>query len=394
MKVALLTDCYPPRVGGIESQVADLAAHLVDDGHEVEVFTATTGAAGQSRGDVEEGPVRVHRLAEPLLRVPVNPFAVPELRRRLAAGSFDVAHVHVGVVSPFAWDAARVSTGLGLPTAITWHCVLHRAAALYRASGVLARWTGRGAVLSAVSTFAAGQVRAAAPAGTQVAVLPNAIDLDRWRPHLPRSTGRDDDQYGVVAGGEGGSTAGDGGSAAGDGGPVRLVSTMRLAPRKRPLELVDAFVAAGLGDRARLEVVGDGPLRDRLERRAAELPTGQVVVRGRLPREDLRALYADADGYLAPTRLEAFGIAVLEARAAGLPVVAMGGSGVDDVVDDGVSGLLVPDDAGLTRAVARLVTDDALRARMAAHNRTTPPRQVWSHVLPEVLAEYERAGAR
>lgn len=365
MKIALLTDCYPPRVGGIESQVADLAAHLVGAGHEVEVFTATTGAKGESRGVVEEGAVRVHRLAEPLLRLPVNPFAVPELRRRLRAGGFDVAHVHVGVVSPFAWDAARVSTALGLPTAITWHCVLHRAAPLYRASGVLARWTGRGAVLSAVSTFAAGQVRGAAPAGTEVAVLPNAIELDSWRP-----------------------------GGGGAGGPLRLVSTMRLAPRKRPLELVDAFVAAGLGDRARLEVVGDGPLRDRLERRVAELPTGRVVVHGRLPRGDLCALYAEADGYLAPTRLEAFGIAVLEARAAGLPVVAMGGSGVDDVVEDGVSGLLVEDDAALTRAIARLVTDDALRSQMATHNRAAPPTQVWSRVLPQVLAEYERAGAR
>ena len=67
MKVALLSDCYPPRTGGIESQVGDLAAQLAAAGHEVEVFTATAGGAG-----TEE--VRVHRLSTPLsMGLPVNP---------------------------------------------------------------------------------------------------------------------------------------------------------------------------------------------------------------------------------------------------------------------------------------------------------------------------------
>ena len=63
--------------------------------------------------------------------------------------------------------APGVATGLGLPTALTWHCVLDRAGVVYRASGVLRRWVERGAVLSAVSSFAARQVAAAAPAGTK-----------------------------------------------------------------------------------------------------------------------------------------------------------------------------------------------------------------------------------
>lgn len=375
MKVALLSDCYPPRVGGIESQVSGLAARLVGAGHAVEVFTATAGREGQARGDIERvavpgGEVLVHRLAEPLLRgVPVNPLAVGELRRRLQAGGFEVAHVHVGVVSPFAWDAARVSTGIGLPTALTWHCVLDRAAVGYRVSGALRRWVGRGAVLSAVSTFAAQQAEAAAPAGTSVAVLPNAIDLEAWHPGSLRSDERSEERR-----------------------RVRLVSTMRLARRKRPVELVEAFAAADVADRARLEIVGDGPQRRRVERRIADLGLeGSVVLRGRVERAELVATYARSDGYLAPTRLEAFGIAVLEARAAGLPVVAMAGSGVDDIVDPEAEGLLVPDDAGLAEGIRRLVDDAAWRERVAAHNLAVPPRQTWPTVLEHVVAEYERA---
>ena len=395
MKVALLSDCYPPRVGGIESQVSDLAARLVGAGHEVEVFTATTGPKGECRGAVEEvavdgGLVRVHRLAEPLLGgLPVNPFAVGEMRRRLATGGLDVAHVHVGVVSPFAWDAARVATGLGLPTALTWHCVLDRAGVVYRASGVLRRWVERGAVLSAVSSFAARQVAAAAPAGTEVAVLPNAIDLDAWRPRERPSPLRqwgDHDTYGAVGAVPGGAVA------RAKGEEVRLVSTMRLAPRKRPVELVEAFAAAGVADRARLEIIGDGPLRGRVAQRVTDLGlTGRVVLRGRVERSELRESYARAHGYLAPTRLEAFGIAVLEARAAGLPVVAMAGSGVDDIVEHEVDGLLVPDDTALAAAIRRVVDDADWRGRVAEHNRSVPPPQIWGTVLADVESEYRRA---
>ena len=77
MKVALLSDCYPPRTGGIESQVGDLAAQLARRGHDVEVLTATPGAGGERDGAVEivDG-VRVHRLAVRFSgEIPVNPLA-------------------------------------------------------------------------------------------------------------------------------------------------------------------------------------------------------------------------------------------------------------------------------------------------------------------------------
>ena len=105
----MISDCYPPRVGGIESQVRDLSLRLLASGHEVEVFTATNGADGQRGGatEVVDG-VTVHRLgARVPFGLPVNPGARALLRQRLAAGGFDVAHVHVGVISPFAVDPKK-----------------------------------------------------------------------------------------------------------------------------------------------------------------------------------------------------------------------------------------------------------------------------------------------
>ncbi len=358
--MALLSDCYPPRTGGIESQVSDLAAQLVVAGHEVEVFTATAGGPGVDG-------VHVHRLSTPLaLGLPVNPMASPQVRQLLAAGGFDVAHVHMGVVSPFAWDMAGVTTGLGLPTALTWHCVLDRAA---RPLGpAVRRWVQRGAVLSAVSGFAAEGVHKAAK-GESVAVLPNGIDPSAW-PAGPARTGAR---------------------------PVRVVTASRLAPRKRVGALLSVVARAHerLGPRAMtVDIYGDGPLRPWLEARIQALGLGDVVrLPGRVTRGELARAWADADGYLSPTRLEAFGIAALEARTAGLPVIARGDSGVREVVTDGVSGLLATEDAGLTDALVRLVADESLRARIARHNRRTPPAQTWERVVDLAVAEYRRAGA-
>lgn len=368
MKVALLSDCYPPRTGGIESQVSDLAAQLVKAGHEVEVFTATAGADGSSAGAIEQlGGVRVHRMSTPLTGgLPVNPFAPPEVRRRLAAGGFDVAHVHLGVVSPFAWDMADVTTDLGLPTALTWHCVLDRAA---RPLGpMVRRWAQRGAVLSAVSGFAAEGVHRAAK-GEPVAVLPNGIDPGAWPVGGLRRVQR----------------------------PVRVVTASRLAPRKRvgALLKIAARAQERLGPGAMtLDVYGDGSLRPWLEARVDALGLGDVVaLRGRVGRDDLARAWAGADVYLSPTRLEAFGIAALEARTVGLPVIARGDSGVREVVTDGVSGLLAADDAGLADVLVRLVADETLRSRITRHNTETLPAQTWDRVVGLAVAEYRRAGA-
>lgn len=384
--MALLSDCYPPRTGGIESQVSDLAAQLVVAGHEVEVFTATAG------GPVADG-VRVHRLSTPLaLGLPVNPMAPPQVRRLLLAGGFDVAHVHMGVVSPFAWDMAGVSTGLGLPTALTWHCVLDRAA---RPLGpAVRRWVARGAVLSAVSGFAAEGVRKAAK-GAPVAVLPNGIDPSAWRaPDLPSLPALRDARplRGLAPQDPQARQRRLEGTR-----PVRVVTASRLAPRKRVGALLAVVAAAHerLGPGAMtVDVYGEGPLRPWLEARVEALGLRDVVrLPGRVTRGELARAWGDADVYLSPTRLEAFGIAGLEARTTGLPVIARGDSGVREVVTDGLSGLLAADDPGLTDALVRLVADESLRARITRHNRRTPPAQTWDRVVDLAVAEYRRAGA-
>jgi glycogen(starch) synthase len=377
VKVALLSDCYPPRLGGIERQVHDLAHHLVAAGHEVEVFTATAGPGGERGGVVtDEDGVRVHRMAVRLPGgVPVNPLAPPEVRRRLESGRYDVAHAQLGVVSPFATDLTRVALDVGLPVAATFHCVIDRSGPLFRVMGHVRRWAERGAALSAVSSMAAARVSAAA-GDAQVEVLGNGIDASWWR--------RDDDEVprDIPSGGA---------------RPVHVVSAMRLVSRKRPLsflrvlrrsrDLLDAQVPL------RVTVAGEGPQRPLMERYLARYDMGWVDLVGRLSREELRGLHHRADFYLTTARLEAFGIAALEAHTAGLPVVAPRGTGVDDFVTSGVDGLLEPSDLAVAHAVARLAADDGERERMRAHLQEAVPGHDWPAVVRASLVEYRRAGA-
>ncbi|GAB3880521.1 glycosyltransferase family 4 protein [Terrabacter terrigena] len=368
VKVALLSDCYLPRLGGIEVQTHDLARHLQAAGHEVEVFTATRGAEGEMRGAVTvvDG-VPVHRLAARMpWELPVNPWAPPELRRRLVGGGFDVAHVQTGVVSPFAWDCTRVTVGLGLPTAMTWHCMLAGVAPVFDLARFVRRWASQGVAMSAVSEVAAQPLRRLVGPGRSVGVLPNGIDVARW----------------VTT------------PAEREPGPLRLVTAMRLAARKRPAALVglvaEAERLAGSGS-VSLTVLGEGPDRRKVESLVREQALDWVTLPGRVSRDELRERYAASDVYLSPARLESFGIAALEARTVGLPVIGRSGSGVGEFVDHGVNGLVVSSDSQMAEAIARLAKAPDEVARMRAWNIANPPAQDWSHVAALAVAEYERA---
>lgn len=363
MRIVHVSDCYAPRTGGIESQVRDLARSQVAAGHEVHVVTATPGDSGDDDG------VQVYRFGTRMpFDLPVNPAAPPRVRALLRELDPDVVHVHAGVVSPFAYDGARVTLGEGVPLAITWHCMLDGVVPALREAVRASRWRGAPVALSAVSRAAADRVTAVFRA--PVAVLPNGLDLEVWAPAsaTPSATP----------------------SAA-----LRCVATMRLAPRKRGLALIGIVedVVTQLEPGAfSLDLIGDGPMRRRIQKRIARRGLGDVVtVHGRLGRDRIRAAYARADVFVAPAALEAFGIAALEARASGLAVVARRGTGIAEFVTDGVDGLLVEDDAGMARGLVRLATDPGLRAALTTRARTHRPAHGWSTTLEAAEAEYRRA---
>ncbi|GAA3193686.1 glycosyltransferase family 4 protein [Dactylosporangium siamense] len=363
MRIAHVTDFFLPRLGGIEMQVHDLAVRQQAAGHEVEIITTTPG------GPADDGELRVHRLSERLWLLPaeVRPGVLRAGRELLLNGRYDVLHVHAGPASPLAFAAAALADRV--PTVVTIHSLLSHLEHAFRALDTASGWTRWPAVWTAVSDVAAAPLqRLVWP--MEVHVLPNGIDTDRWRvdPHPADPAG------------------------------VLVVAVMRLAARKRPMQLLRLLrqaratlpAAAGL----RVVIAGEGPRRPAMERFLRRHGmTGWVSLPGRLSRPQIRSLFAQSDLFVAPAILESFGIAALEARCAGLPVVARAEGGIGQLIADGREGVLVDSDAAMADAIAALVMDPARRGRIAAHNLATSPPVAWPDVLARTTGLYELAAA-
>jgi len=377
VKIVHLTDCYLPRLGGIEMQVRDLAARQQQAGHQVHVVTTTPASArderratsGTDSAASDSTGVRIHRLAMDLpYELPVNPRAFSRLRKVLAAEDFDVAHVHAGVVSPFAFGAAPTAARAGVPTVITLHCLWGYLTPAFRLLDGRGHWSRWPVVLSAVSDVAAVPLRRIVGSEVDVEVLPNGIEPGDWKVDpLPRHP---DD--------------------------VLIVSVMRLAPRKRPMQLLrtlrEARELVPRRVRMRARLIGAGPERRSLERYLHRTGMSDwVELTGRLSREQIRETYRRADVFVAPANLESFGIAALEARCAGVPVLAKANSGIREFVADEREGLLAATDGELVGGLVRLCRSPELRQRIAAHNRVTPPPTTWDDVLGRTEKVYARA---
>lgn len=376
MKVTLVTDWFLPRLGGLELHVRDLAGALAARGHGVDVVT-TTPADPSRQGplqadDIPEPPgVRVHRL--PLFLLPgagltVSPRAVPAVGEILDRIRPDVVHVHAGLVPPLPLAAGYAAHRRGLPVVATFHSVLGRFRPLWALSERLLGWSAWADVLSAVGPELAREVGHVVGRGP-LHVLPNGIAGAEW----------------AISSGERGS---------GVRGELRLVSVMRLQRRKRGRALIEAVAeAAGrLGGERQLTltVVGDGPRRRALEARARALGlTDRVRFEGYLPRREVRDRLAAADVFLLPSVRESFGLSALEARAAGLAVVARRDSGVGATLGEGRGALLVDDDAGMADAVVRLARRPELLEEMREAGRESASPYEWESVVARHLEVYE-----
>ena len=361
MRILHVTDVYRPRVGGIELFVEELAQRQVRQGHEVTVLSQTAGGSGRTPSGVvvERSPFS----GSMTLNLPFD--------ARPGYTAYDVVHAHLSVVSPFATRALRSANAAGVPTVGTVHSIWSGREGWVRLVGSIAGWRRWPTVWTSVSGVAAASVGAVVPRDAPVLVVTNAIDVPWWRgrTRLP------DPQR-----------------------PLTFVTVMRLAGRKRPLELLDmlASLHTSVPDLDwRVVFVGDGPLAGRVRRQAHDLGIAErVELTGELTRSQVREVYLRSDVYVAPAYRESFGLAPLEARSVGLPVVAMRSGGVGEFVRHGVEGLLCEDDDDMARALAELATDRLLLEAAATHNREHEPLIGWQATLDGFEAAYARAAER
>jgi glycogen(starch) synthase len=174
------------------------------------------------------------------------------------------------------------------------------------------------------------------------------------------------------------------------GSPRRILFVGRLVDAKGVSTLVSAF--SRLETRgAELVLVGDGPRRAELEGLARRLGiAGAVRITGFVPHEHVPALLAAGDLLVLPSRYEELGTVLVEALHAGLPVVASRVGGIPEVVEDGVTGLLVPpgDARALAAAIDAVLGDELLAGRMSAAALRRAPAYELERVGAEVHALY------
>lgn len=360
MRIALVCPYAWDDPGGVQVHVRELAERLRDRDHEVIVLAPARIPPEQAWVIAVGKPVDIRYNAS---NAPIDPrpWSRRGVRHALATFGPDVVHAHQPTApSTGLWATLEARA----PVVGTFHSGATRARLYDLAAPVLRRVAARLAVRIAVSERAAEFERERI--GGAFRVIANGVDVDRWATARPADLG------------EGRSLLFVGRLDARKGFPVAIAAFERLATARDDLRLI---------------AVGDGP-----ERAAVDaLPTmlrARVTMLGAVPNAELPPIHAACDLYLGPsTGGESFGIVLVEAMAAGLPVVASDTPGYDEVVTDGVDGLLVPpnDPAALAAAAGRVLDDPELVARLAAAARDRARAFAWPTVIEQIEDAYRDA---
>jgi len=362
MRVALVASSYLPRFGGVEEHVFHLSRHLRARGHDVAVWSV-------DQGDVVPVLDDGHLLR--YLPTPLPNRSLGGMARWLAA-------------LPAARSAWRDAFAQDAPEVVVTQCFGSNgpwATALARRTGVPLVYANHGETfMDAHDSFSTSRLlrRSFTTALNEASAVTScstyaAADLDRFGPH---------------------STV----TIVGNGiepellpeplplalPPRYLAGVGRLVENKGFDVLLDAYARSwtGLQD-VGLVIAGDGPERAALEARARDLGiAAHVTFTGPLRRGQVRTLLDGALAQVVPSRVEAFGIVILEGWRSGIPVLTTNVGGPADFIADGVDGLLFdPVDATqLASLITRVATDSSLRARLSANGRRTVAGYTWDRV--------------
>ena len=284
-----------------------------------------------------------------------------EMRRELRASAPDLVHLHTGRAN---WLGGLAAWNLGLPALSTRRmdrAVKRNARTRFMYSRVVRR------VVAISGAVRARLIEGGVPPG-MIRVITSAVDPEALYPQLGRAATRA--QAGLAS------------------HAALLLAVAALVQRKGIDVLLDALARlADDGLRPALWIAGQGPSRPALEKQARELGLDHQV-RFLGERSDIEDLLAACDVFILPSRHEGLGVAALEAMAAARPIVATRVGGLAEAVVDERTGLLVPPDdpAALAGALARLLRDPALRARLAAEG---PARIAEGFGADELVDAYE-----
>ncbi|MCW3133275.1 MAG: glycosyltransferase family 4 protein [Methanophagales archaeon] len=351
MKVLLTSPYYPPHIGGIEIHTANIARGMGEKGHEVEVVTST--------GSDERVNVKVTTI--PCLRIPYSPIPLkfPDVKG-------DVFHSHI----PSPFFARAVMKKKCDPHVITYHndVVVPRRVDGKRIPDIVARWIEKkndelvrpilenAEVIIATTRSYAETSPVLKDYLDKVEIIPNAIRVEDFLP------GKD--------------------AGARDG--IVLYAGRLVEYKGLPI-----LIRAMKNIHARLVVLGEGEDKIRFEERAKKMGV-RVEFRGKVSYTELKEWMRRARVLVLPaqSRLEAFGIVLLEAMACNTPVIASNIPGVGEIARNG--GLVFEDEEELVQDITRILEDDALATKLGRRGRCNVEQKYnWESVLDKIEKLYK-----
>ncbi|MGB7564276.1 MAG: glycosyltransferase family 1 protein [Prochlorococcaceae cyanobacterium] len=367
MKIALFTETFLPKVDGIVTRLTKTIEHLVAAGDEVLVF-CPEGAPDHFMGAQVEGVPAI-----PLPMYPELKLALPSLAVSGALDAFKPDLVHVVNPAVLGLGGIYMARTRQLPLVASYHTHLPKYLEHYGVGLLepvlweLLKAAHNQAQLNLCTSSA--MVEELSDRGIlHTALWQRGVDTEMFRPQLRSEAmrrqllGPHDDQNALLL-------------------YVGRLSAEKQIERIRPV--LDAL------PHARLALVGDGPHRQQLEKVFAGSATHFV---GYLGGTELAAAYASADAFLFPSSTETLGLVLLEAMAAGCPVVGAKRGGVPDIVTDGVNGCLYDPDqpSSLTEATERLLGNPDQRETLRQAARSEAERWGWASATAQLRRFYQQ----
>ena len=366
MKIALVSPydfAYP---GGVANHISSLGHHLAQMGHDVKVI-APASKAITSLGDMFIPGGKPHSIptSGSIARVTISPRLPPSVKTMLNEENFDVIHLHEPLMPSLCINVLRCSHTVNVGT---FHAFDGRGYSFSKPLSPI--------ILQRLVSKIDGRIAVSKPAMDFVSkhfpgkytIIPNGVDTEHFSPDISPIDELCD-------------------------GKLNILFVGRLEKRKGADYLLKAYQQIKRDiPNSRLIIVGPGTrLRHKYEKQVKQSGLEDVVFVGYTTYAELPRYYKTADIFCAPaTGWESFGIVLLEAMAAGKPVVASNIEGYASLVTDGVEGLLVPpkDEDRLAQALLSLMTDESLRQQMGARGRVKAKAYDWKYIAQKVLNYY------
>jgi len=360
-KIAMISDWYFPKVGGIEYSMHTLAKTLSRHGSEVSVITRSyPGVPEYSKRD-GVSVIRVKGRPLPGQSRFLMPGAYKELFNLLKNGNYEIVNCH-GLDSPIGMIALIISRKLGIPVVVTNHSLVGDtpySSLLYLAGKLLLKNAD-----AVIAVSSAVEKDSKLMTKKPIYRIFNGVDSEDKIVKVPFPVNTE--------------------------GKILIVTVARMTKKKGVQNIVD--LAPSLLEKHKnllFVMIGDGPLREKLESTVEEAGlSGNFYFTGEVPREKVLGYLEQADIFALPSSNEAFGISILEAMSKEVPVVAMNNSGVSDIINNGVNGYLADSLTEFSDYLENLIEKPTLRTSFAREALRGLSNYDWNRICEQTSKVY------